>query len=235
MEKPQSLVEKVNEEINQELTASTANTLLATTFKGLDASTMKKAMIEGMIRGFKFKDFVEKNVYAIPFKGNYSLITSIDYSRKIGMRSGIVGTLPPKYEEKDGKIVSCTVTVQRKIGEYVGDFSATVYFNEYFKKGTPNFPSLWETKPRTMIAKVAEMHALRRACPEEMAKQYIEEEIEAEDKESRIEKISTLVEDSKLKIKEITQEHGDKKDKDQPASTPSDSGAEEVGKDLFGK
>jgi hypothetical protein len=29
----------------------------------------------------------------------------------------------------------------------------------------------------TMIAKVAEMHALRKACPEELAKSYIEEEM----------------------------------------------------------
>ena len=35
-------------------------------------------------------------------------------------------------------------------------------------------------KPRTMISKVAEMHALRMACPEELAQSYVEEEVEAE-------------------------------------------------------
>ena len=40
----------------------------------LDIQTMKKAIMEGMIRGYTFKDFLEKNIYAIPFKDNYSLV-----------------------------------------------------------------------------------------------------------------------------------------------------------------
>lgn len=149
--------------------------LVATTFKGLTQDTMKRAMIEGMMRGFNFKDFLEKNIYAIPFSGGYSLVTSIDHARKIGMRSGVCGKSAPSFEEKDGKVISCTVTVKRKINEYVGDFTATVYFSEY-----NTGKNTWATKPRTMIAKVAEMHALRMACPEEMAQMYSEEEMEKE-------------------------------------------------------
>ncbi len=148
--------------------------LLQTTFNGLTADTARRAMIEGMIRGFDLRDFLEKNVYAIPFKSGYSLVTSIDYARKIGMRSGIVGKSAPTYEEsKEGKIISCTVTVKRKVNDYVGDYTATVYFAEY-----TTGRNLWVSKPRTMLAKVAEMHALRMACPEEMAQMYSEEELE---------------------------------------------------------
>ncbi len=81
--------------------------LVQTTFKGLAEPLVKKAIMEGMIRGFKFQDFLEKNVCAIPFSQTYSLVTSIDYARKIGMRSGVIGKSEPTYEvDKDGKIIS---------------------------------------------------------------------------------------------------------------------------------
>ena len=67
------------------------------------------------------------------------------------------------------------ITVKRKINEYIGEYSATVYFSEY-NTGKQQ----WVKKPRTMIAKVAEMHALRKACPEELSQSYTEEEIQKE-------------------------------------------------------
>lgn len=167
---------KIQEEVAQELASPEVMTaLITTTFKGLSPENVKKAIVEGMMRGFKFKDFLEKNVYAIPFQYTYSLVTSIDHARKVGMKSGIVGKSAPIFEEKDGKILSCSITVKRKVNEYVGEYTATVYFNEY-----TTGRNLWNSKPRTMIAKVAEMHALRMACPEELAQSYTEEELEKE-------------------------------------------------------
>ena len=79
-----SQVELINKQINAELSnEQVGKALLATTFKGLDIQTMKKAIMEGLIRGYTFKDFLEKNIYAIPFKDNYSLVTSIDHARGI--------------------------------------------------------------------------------------------------------------------------------------------------------
>jgi len=177
-----SNLELITKEINSELEkVEIQKVLLSTTFKGLSLGLMKTAMFEGMTRGFSFKDFLEKNIYAIPFNDRktnilgYSLITSIDYARKIGMRSGIVGKSEPIYEEKDDKVVSCTVTVKKKVGDYIGDYTAKVYFAEYNTSR-----NLWISKPRTMIAKVAEMHALRSACPEEISQLYIEEEMQKE-------------------------------------------------------
>lgn len=165
---------EIKKEVNLQLSdKDTMQALVATTFKGLNELNVKKAVVEGMMRGFQFKDFLEKNVYAIPFGESYSLVTSIDYARKVGMRSGVVGTSAPEYTEKDGAIISCTVTVKRKVNEYVGDYSATVYFSEY-NTGR----NQWSSKPRTMIAKVAEMHALRKACPEQLSQSYSEEEME---------------------------------------------------------
>lgn len=168
-------IEIINNEINRELaSADVGRALLATTFKGLNPTSMKQAIMEGMIRGFKFKDFLEKNVYAIPYGQGYSLVTSIDYARKRGMRAGIVGKDAPKYVEREGEIISCSVTVKRRVDGYVGEYTAEVYLDEY-----TTGKNLWVNKPRTMLAKVAEMHALRMACPEELSQVYTEEEMES--------------------------------------------------------
>lgn len=173
-------ITKFQQEINTELAKKEVfNALVATTFDALyqrhdGVQLIKRAMLEGMMMGFTFEDFLKKNVYAVPFKNSYTLITSIDLARKIGMRSGICGKSAPIYEDdENGRVKSCTVTVKRKIDEHVGEYTATVYFSEY-----DTGKNLWVSKPRTMIAKVAEMHALRMACPEELAKNYIIEEMD---------------------------------------------------------
>lgn len=170
-----SVVEEINQTITQELSKeSVQRALLATTFKGLDILNMRKAMLEGMLKGFTFTDFLKKDVYAIPYGTGYSLVTSIDSSRKLAMQTGqYCGKTAPIFEMDSDKIISCTITVKKNTGGIVGDFTATVYFSEYTTK-----KNLWLTKPRTMISKVAEMHALRMAFPEIMAKQYVEEEME---------------------------------------------------------
>lgn len=175
-------IAKLQDEAIQELSnKEVLDALLITTFKGLDEPLMKQAIMDGIIRGFTFKDFRERNVYAIPFRFKkddqtyglgYSLVTSIDYARKIGMRSGIVGEDAPVYgEDSPGKF--CSVTVRRNVDGVIGTFTAKVYFDEY-----STGKNLWTSKPLTMIAKVAEMHALRKACPEELSQQYVEEELE---------------------------------------------------------
>lgn len=193
----------INSELNLQLKdESVKAALLATTFKDLDFTNMKKAAMEGMIRGFQFRDFLEKNIYAIPFSGGYSLVTSIDYNRKIGMRSGVVGKSAPEYEEKDGKVIACSVTVKRKVNDYIGEYTAKVYFEEY-DKGS----NLWKTKPRTMIAKVAEMHALRMACPEELSQSYIEDEVGKENpSKGRLKE--AMADKDGLTIGKITKKHG---------------------------
>lgn len=172
-----NLVE-IKKEINAQLAdKEVLNAVLATTFKGLSQDKAREALMEGMLRGHSFQDFLKKNVYAVPFGGGYSLVTSIDHARKIGMKSGVVGVSKPEYEidEERKEIISCTITVKRRVGEDIGEFTATVYFNEY-----NTGKNQWQMKPRTMIAKVAEMHALRKACPEELSQNYTEEEFQGE-------------------------------------------------------
>lgn len=179
----QSLVEQINSTLNRELKSpETVRALLATTFQGLDMTLMKQALMEGMIRGFTFKDFLQKDVYAIPFANKYSLVTSIEHARKRGMRGGVIGKSAPQYVSKEnGDIDSCTITIKRLVNKHIGEFTQTVFFDEY-----TTGRNLWKTKPKTMIAKVAEMHALRMACPDELAHVYVEEEFDSEStKQSR--------------------------------------------------
>ena len=216
MSNQKSIVATIHEEVNRQLAnEEVLNSLIATTFNGLTPYLTKQAIVEGMMRGFKFENFLKKDVYAIPFKNKYSLITSIDYSRKIGMRSGIVGKKAPIYTYKaDGSIDTCEVTVLKKIEEYVGEFTSLIYFDEYYKKPIKKngvlIKSLWDTKPRTMIAKVAEMHALRMACPEELAQAYIEEEIGKEEIEERA-IIIDIVEQTKQEMEAAQSEEDLKK------------------------
>lgn len=182
------IVAAINERLNRELADPAAfRALIATTFNGMDEHRTKQALMEGMIRGFKFEDFLHKNVYAIPYGQKYSLVTSIDHARKIGMKSGVVGKSAPTYTYTDDTrktIESCEVTIKRVVNGHIGEFTASVDFSEY-----TTGQNLWKTKPKTMIAKVAEMHALRMACPEAIAEMYTEEEMHQEVQQpNRVEK-----------------------------------------------
>lgn len=169
------IVQKVNQELAEQFSdKDTVRTLLTTTFKGMSELTMKKAILEGMIRGFNFKDFLNKDVYAISYGNDYSLVTSIDYIRKIAAQNGLVGKSAPIYVQ-DGDDMTCSITVKRQVNSVIGEYTSLVYFSEYTTK-----KNQWITKPRTMLAKVAEMHALRMAFPEEFAKSYVEEERQAD-------------------------------------------------------
>lgn len=167
-------ITKVNEEIaNNFNNQATANALLATTFKGLNVVVAKEAMLAGMLQGFTFENFLKKDVYAIGYGQSYSLVTSIDWSRKTASRAGLAGKDAPVYQFDDkGNIMSCSITVYKIVDGVRCPFTALVFFKEY-----TTGKNLWASKPMTMIAKVAEMHALRMAFPEELSQAYVEEEV----------------------------------------------------------
>lgn len=169
----------VNKEISQELAdPHIVKALLATTFKGFNVDLMRQAIFEGVIRGWTFKHFLQKDVYAIKYGQGYNLVTSIDLARKISAQGGVIGKTAPTYTYSDQngkqKVESCAITVYTKDGHASG-FTAEVYYDEY-----STGQNLWLSKPRTMLAKVAEMHALRMACPEALAKVYTQEEFDKE-------------------------------------------------------
>lgn len=184
MKKEQGLVVKANTELEKELNEpSVMAELMRTTFNSFRGkeTMVKQACLEAMINGYSFQDIVKKKVYAIPYGSGYTLVQSINDVRTIAMKSGQIGKSAPIYaDDENGKCKTCTVTITRLLGGHKGDYTATVYFNEY-NTGRNN----WSKMPRTMIAKVAEMHALRMAFPEKFENAYIEEEMQstAESKE----------------------------------------------------
>lgn len=132
-------------------------------FGKLDDKSMFTAIIEAHALGFTAQDFLSKKVYAIPYGNTYSLVTSIDDARSnaaaTGDYAGSTGAVFTYTEA--GKIDTCSVTVKKFVQGVICDFTATVYFDEY-----SSGRNLWASKPKTMIAKVAEMHALRKAFPD---------------------------------------------------------------------
>ena len=86
------------------------NSLVASVFVDFTPVLVKQAVTEGMMRGFTFKDFLEKNVYAIKYGQGYPY-NIYSYSRKIGARSGVgkspilhmmMGKLPPIKKVPNG-------------------------------------------------------------------------------------------------------------------------------------
>lgn len=154
---------------------------LSQIFGNLSNENINKAIVEAIAKGFTAENFLKKDVYAIPFSGSYSLVTSIGFARKIATRTGLfAGVTKPEYEMgEDGKIISCSITVKKIVQGIVCDFASEVFFSEYYKAGPNGKPSKWDSMPRTMISKVAEMHALRKAFPEEIT-EYDEDEIKQE-------------------------------------------------------
>ena len=161
--------------VNRELADPGAvRSLIATVFKDFDEQLLRKACTEIAMRGYDFKDILDKKIYAIKYGTGYSLVQSINDVRAIAMRSGQIGKSAPQFEvDAAGKPISCSVTVKRAHGGEIGEYTSLVFFKEY-----TTGKNQWATKPMTMIAKVAEMHALRSAFPEELSLAYVEEEYE---------------------------------------------------------
>lgn len=170
-----SIVE-VNKQITKELAdPAVVRGLLGTTFKGLSEMMMRQAVFEGVVRGFTFRDFLEKNIYAIPYGDKYSLVTSVDYAYKIAQKSGVWVTGFQYEFDENGKAIACSATAKRRIGQDLAEYTTTIYLDE-FSTGK----NLWASKPKAMLKKVAAMHVLRMACPEQLSQVYTEDEFSKE-------------------------------------------------------
>jgi phage recombination protein Bet len=130
-------------------------------------------------------DPLMKQLYFIKYgqgdRAKVSYVTSIDGYRIIAHRTGLFsGIDAPKYEkDAQGNVSHCTVSVYR-----VGSdrpFSATVKMSEY-----STGQNLWKTMPETMIAKVAEAHALRKAFPQDLSGIYTTDEMDQMERANRI-------------------------------------------------
>ncbi len=104
--------------------------------------------------------------------------TSIDGFRVVAERSGDYGGQDePEFIENNGAIVSCKVRVYKFRGDQRYQASVGVaYWAEYVPSQGQDH--MWRKMPHTMIAKVAEALALRKAFPQDLSGLYTNDEMQ---------------------------------------------------------
>lgn len=188
----------IKNEVSISITPEVAQTLIAGKFEGFNQEQVQSAVLQARLMGFDLKDILVGDIYAVSYGGKVQILNSIANARKIGQKSGIVGKSAPSFERDDsGNLIACSVTVQKMTNGHIGNYTATVFFGEY-----STGKNLWASKPHSMIAKVAETHALRMACPEEMSQVYIEEEYEQKTIDIAPEATEAEIEEASIKLHE---------------------------------
>ena len=138
-----------------------------------DATKDELALFVGMCKRTGLDPF-SRQIYFIKANGRVMTQISVDGFRVIAERSGdYAGQDAPEFKETNGVIDSCSVAVYRWRGDTRYQAAVGVaYWKEYAKGGT------WTQMPHTMLAKVAECLALRKAFPNDLSGLYAPEEMD---------------------------------------------------------
>lgn len=150
-----------------------------------------------------------------------------------GMKSGIiVMSKDGKITEREGafhlpneNVVGGWARVYRK-DKKTETYDSVAYYEYAVRDGNGNINTMWRTKPATMIQKVAEVHALRKAFPERLSGMYVEEETD------RAQVISTMSEEDKAEqydlsgMNEIHEEKPQEEEFERYSDTIDDDGAD---------
>lgn len=119
-------------------------------------------------------DPIMRQLHFIKYGSNVSYVTSIDGYRIIAHRTNdFAGVDEPNFEYEGKLLTHCSITVYKLVQGVRCGFSAKVKFSEY-NTGKQN----WAKMPETMIAKVAEAHALRKAFPNDLSGVYTQDEMD---------------------------------------------------------
>ncbi len=106
--------------------------------------------------------------------------SSIDGFRVVAERSGnYAGQDEPVFEEDtNGKPLLCKVSVYKfsPVGERYPASVGVAYWSEYCPKEGQDF--MWQKMPHTMLSKVAEALALRKAFPQDLSGLYTGDEMD---------------------------------------------------------
>jgi phage recombination protein Bet len=122
-------------------------------------------------------DPLTRQIYCIHRGGKMNIQTSIDGFRVIAERSGdYAGQSEPEFVHDEKKLTTCKITVFRFRGDVRYPVAVGVaYWDEYVPQDN-NF--MWKKMPHTMLAKVAEALALRKAYPQDLSGLYTGDEME---------------------------------------------------------
>lgn len=128
-------------------------------------------------------DPLQRQIYAVSRQGKMTVQTGIDGYRLIADRTGKhMGTKGPFIEMGEGKYpISAKVIVLKLVHGHIVEFEATCYWEEYAPIFNGKLGAMWEKMPRTMLGKVAEALALRRAFPANLSGLYTSEEMDQAD------------------------------------------------------
>lgn len=135
-------------------------------------------------------DPLARQIYCIHLKGKMTIQTSIDGFRVIAERSGVyAGQSEPKFEnDANGMPFKCTMSVYkfRENVRYEASI-AVAFFKEYCQMnneyvngqatGRKVPGEMWAKMPHTMLAKVTEALALRKAFPNDLSGLYTTDEM----------------------------------------------------------
>lgn len=122
-------------------------------------------------------DPLTKQIYFMKRGGKMTIQTSIDGFRVIAERSGdYAGQDEPEFISENGNLTCAKVRVYRF--KYAVRYCASVgvaFMSEYMPQGGQDF--MWKKMPHTMLAKVAEALALRKAYPQDLSGLYTGDEM----------------------------------------------------------
>ena len=137
-----------------------------------------------------------KQIYFVKRDGKMTIQTGIDGFRSIADRTdAYAGNDEYRFDEglteyqhiKSGRgnPDTATATVYKLVKGVRCEFTATARWDEYYPGEKQGF--MWRKMPYTMLGKVAESQALRRAFPEQLGGIYTDEEMAQADKDGAIE------------------------------------------------
>jgi len=122
-------------------------------------------------------DPLTRQIYCIKRAGRMTIQTSIDGFRVIAERSGMyAGQDEPVFSYTDsGELLKCAVTVYKFApnGQRYPAATGVAFYKEYY----PNPMNLQKSLAHTMISKVAEALALRKAFPQDLSGLYTTDEM----------------------------------------------------------
>lgn len=123
-------------------------------------------------------DPLTRQIYFMKRGGKMTIQTSIDGFRVIAERSGdYAGQDEPTFEHDGNTLTKATVKVYRFRNDV--RYCAAVgvaYWSEYVPQQGQDF--MWKKMPHTMLAKVAEALALRKAYPQDLSGLYTNDEMQ---------------------------------------------------------
>lgn len=126
---------------------------------GCNIQEKHKVQFLEICKNFKLNPFA-REIYAVPYGNNFNIIVGYEtYIKRAELSGRLAGWRA--YTEGEGASLKGVVEISRK--DWQEPFKHEVYFNEYNQNNT-----MWKTKPRTMIKKVAIAQGFRMAFPCEL-------------------------------------------------------------------